>query len=74
MPVDLLEAPAAERVPADLLRESREFFADEDAARRWFRSPMRSLGGRTPEEAAATAEGARAVRDIFVRVRHGVVG
>ena len=75
MPADVLDPPAVPPATASaVFAEARGFFADEEATRRWLRSPLASLGGRSPEEAAETPEGAREVLDIFVRVRHGVVG
>lgn len=51
-----------------------EVLEGPDAAAGWLRTPLPSLGGRTPLEAARDAPGARAAEDLLVRLEHGVFG
>ena len=61
-----------------LLRVSRLFdkavdvFEGEDAARVWFRTPQKALGGSTPLDFAETEIGAREVENLLGRIEHGV--
>ena len=64
-------APRAEPTAWEVVRR---FFGDEERASRWFHAPHRVLGGKTPAEAAETAEGTWEVRAIIGRVEHGVFG
>ncbi len=49
-----------------------EVFGDIDAARQWFREPLRTLRGQSPLAYADTEPGAREVEDILGRLEHGV--
>jgi putative toxin-antitoxin system antitoxin component (TIGR02293 family) len=49
-----------------------EVFGDIDAARRWFKEPLRTLHGQSPLDYADTEPGAREVEDILGRLEHGV--
>lgn len=62
-----------------LLRASRVFGkglalfdGDLDATRAWFSAAAPALGGRTPQEVAATEVGAREVENLIGRLEHGV--
>jgi putative toxin-antitoxin system antitoxin component (TIGR02293 family) len=55
-----------------LLQLAQEVFEDREAAARWFRQPLRGLGGATPLEACATEPGAREVEQVLGRIEHGV--
>lgn len=50
------------------------FDGDEDAARRWLRTPKESLGGSAPLSYATTEVGAREVEELIGRTEHGVYG
>lgn len=49
-----------------------EVLGDKQAAREWFKSPKRALGGKSPLEYADTEPGAREVEDLLGRIEHGV--
>lgn len=62
-----------------LLRVSRVFGqalalfdGDLAATRGWFAGPAPALGGRTPQDVAATEVGAREVENLIGRLEHGV--
>lgn len=56
-----------------LLAETLELFeGDKEAARNWFTSPNRALGGRSPLETSATETGTREVENLIGRLEHGV--
>jgi putative toxin-antitoxin system antitoxin component (TIGR02293 family) len=48
------------------------FDGDADAARRWFTSGARALGGESPLAFARTETGAREVEHLIGRLEHGV--
>ena len=48
------------------------FESNIDAARAWFSSPKKALGGKTPLEFARTEVGAREVENLIGRLEHGV--
>jgi putative toxin-antitoxin system antitoxin component (TIGR02293 family) len=71
-----LSQDASER----LLRVSRLFEravslfeGDEAGARQWLETPLPSLGGLKPLDAARTEPGAREVEDLIGRIEHGVI-
>lgn len=56
-----------------LLAQTLELFeGNQDAARRWFTSSNRALGGRSPLEVSATETGTREVENLIGRLEHGV--
>ena len=56
-----------------LLGQTFELFeGNHEAARQWFTSPNRALGGCSPLEVAATETGAREVENLIGRLEHGV--
>ena len=69
-----LKADEAERVLrlGQLLRMADEVFADREAAVRWFRRPLRVLGGKSPLQLCATEFGAKEVEQTLGRIAHGV--
>lgn len=58
---------------ARLLDKAVEAFGDnEGLAARWFKSPARGLGGKSPLEFAQTEIGSQEVYALLVRIEHGV--
>lgn len=56
-----------------LLAQTFELFeGNKEAARNWFTSPNRALGGRSPLEVSATETGTREVENLIGRLEHGV--
>ncbi len=49
-----------------------EVLGDLDKARRWFSTPKRALGEKTPLEFCDTAPGAEEVMNLLGRIEHGV--
>lgn len=49
-----------------------EVLGGKEAARKWFKTPLRALAGQSPLEYADTEPGAREVEDLLGRVEHGV--
>lgn len=54
------------------LARAADVLGSEVAARRWLESPLTALGGRTPLDALATAQGERDVGRVLGRLEHGV--
>lgn len=57
---------------ASCFQRALEVLGDVQKARRWFSSPKRALGGRTPLELCDTGPGAEAVEHLLGRIEHGV--
>lgn len=57
---------------ASCFQKSIEVLGDIQKARRWFSSPKRALGGKTPLEFCDTGPGAEAVEHLLGRLEHGV--
>lgn len=49
-----------------------DVLGDPDAARKWFKQPIRALAGKTPLEYCDMELGLREVEDILGRIEHGV--
>ena len=74
-PEQRLKADASDRLVqlAILYAEGFDLFGEEKF-RRWMDSPILTLGGRRPVEFISSTVGIRLLRDIFVRIEHGVFG
>ncbi len=74
-PEHRLKADATDRLVqvAILYAEGFDLFGEEKF-RHWMESPILALGGRQPVEFITTMAGIRLLRDIFVRIEHGVFG
>jgi len=57
---------------AAAFQRSVEVMEDLDKARRWFSSPKRALGGKTPLEFCDTEPGADEVMNLLGRIEYGV--
>lgn len=57
---------------ASAFQRSLDVFEDLDKARRWFSTPKRALGDRTPLEYCDTGPGAEEVEHLLGRMEHGV--
>lgn len=55
-----------------LFERTVEVLGNDDAARRWMKSPNRALGGKTPLEYAETAPGVKEIENLLGRIEHGV--
>ncbi|MBL4664646.1 MAG: DUF2384 domain-containing protein [Nitrospinaceae bacterium] len=55
-----------------LFHRAAEVLGDLTETRRWFSSPRKALGGKTPMELSDTDIGAREVEDLLGRIEHGV--
>ena len=51
-----------------------EVFANQEKAIHWLHSPNPSLEGKTPLAAAQTDQDHQEVKDVLVRIEHGVLG
>jgi putative toxin-antitoxin system antitoxin component (TIGR02293 family) len=56
----------------DVTARAIEVFGTREKALRWLKTPVRSLGDRTPLSLLNSAEGAAQVQDTLGRVEHGV--
>lgn len=56
----------------DVTARAVEVFGTREKALRWLKTPVRSLGDRTPLSLLSNAQGAAQVQDILGRVEHGV--
>lgn len=57
---------------SQLFHRAAEVLGDLTETRRWFYSPRKALGGKTPMELSDTDIGAREVEDFLGRIEHGV--
>jgi putative toxin-antitoxin system antitoxin component (TIGR02293 family) len=57
---------------ASLFDRASQVLHKQDRVQRWFKSPQKALGGKTPLEYADTEPGAREVEDLLGRLEHGV--
>jgi putative toxin-antitoxin system antitoxin component (TIGR02293 family) len=57
---------------ASAFQKSIEVLGSLDKARRWFTSPKRALGDKTPLEFCATDIGAEEVCNLLGRIEHGI--
>lgn len=57
---------------ASAFQRAIEVLGSLDKARRWFSSPKRALGGKTPMEFCDTEPGAEEVCNLLGRIEHGV--
>ena len=55
-----------------LFQRAAEVLGNIEETRRWFSSPRKALGGKTPMELSDTDIGAREVEDLLGRIEHGV--
>ena len=69
-----LQLTESERVfrLASLFDKAVDVLGDEERARRWFKTPLKALGGKTPIEYSDTEIGSREVDDLLGRIEHGV--
>ncbi len=71
-------SPAPGQVPADIGRLVRvvaravEVLGTSEKALRWIKTPVRSLGDRTPLSLLDSPEGLTSVEDALGRIEHGV--
>lgn len=74
-PEQRLKADATDRLVqlAILYAEGFDLFGEEKF-RHWMESPILALGHRKPIEFITTMTGIRLLRDILVRIEHGVFG
>ncbi len=68
------KADESERVfrLATLYERAREVLGTNESVKRWFHSPVKGLGGKTPFEFADTEPGAREVMDVLGRIEDGI--
>lgn len=57
---------------ARLFERAIEVMGSEQNAQKWFQSPVKGLGGKTPLEFADTEPGAQAVEAMLDRIEDGV--
>lgn len=55
-----------------LVKMAHEVFGSEEKTRKWFKTPLPMLGGKTPLECFVTEAGALEIEDILGRIAHGV--
>ena len=53
-------------------KATQVFGHDESLAARWFKTPARGLGAKTPLEMVDTEIGAQEVHTLLIRIEHGV--
>ncbi|CAN5678351.1 DUF2384 domain-containing protein [soil metagenome] len=51
---------------------ARRVFGDPDAALEWLRTPNRALDGRVPLALLKTGSGADLVKEVLLRIEHGI--
>ena len=56
---------------ARVLRQARDVWESEAAAKDWLQGPVRALGGKTPVELLDTAEGRRQVSEVLRMIETG---
>jgi putative toxin-antitoxin system antitoxin component (TIGR02293 family) len=55
-----------------LFQKALEVLGEPEEAKRWFTTPKKALGGKTPMEFSETDVGAREVEDLLGRIEYGV--
>ena len=55
-----------------LFDRALEVLGEKEAARHWFKTSNKALGGRSPLEFADTEPGAREVEELLGRIEHGI--
>ena len=68
------EANQATRLREVLAEAIDAFGGDAEKARRWLRSPVEHLGGKTPLEMLATEAGTALVRESIGAIAYGGLG
>jgi len=56
----------------DVLARAIEVFGEREKALQWLRTPVRSLGDKTPISLLSTTEGLTRVRDVLGQIEHGI--
>lgn len=71
---ELFKPDESERIlrVASAFQRAMEVLGSLDKARRWFSTPKRALGGKTPLEFCDTEPGAEEVCNLLGRIEHGV--
>jgi len=71
-----LTSQLAERVAmaTEVVHLAHRVFEDAETANRWLQKPNRGLEGERPWALLRTGPGANLVRDVLLRVEHGVYG
>lgn len=71
---ETLKASVSERLfrVSALFQKALEVLEDRIEAQRWFTTPKKALGGKTPLEYSETDVGAREVEDLLGRIEYGV--
>ncbi len=71
---DTLKSSTSERLfrVSALFQKALEVLGETEEAKRWFTSPKKALGGKTPIEFSETDVGAREVEDLLGRIEYGV--
>jgi putative toxin-antitoxin system antitoxin component (TIGR02293 family) len=67
----LVESERVFRLGA-LFDKAMAVLGNETQARRWFKTPQKALGGKSPLEYSDTEIGSREVEDLLGRLEHGV--
>lgn len=69
-----LRSSASERLlrVSTLFQKALEVLGETNEAQRWFTTPKKALGGKTPFEFSETDVGAREVEDLLGRIEYGV--
>jgi putative toxin-antitoxin system antitoxin component (TIGR02293 family) len=63
---------SSQRRSAKSKKQQSKFFGTREKAMRWLKTPVRSLGDRTPLSLLNSPEGVARVQDTLGRVEHGV--
>jgi putative toxin-antitoxin system antitoxin component (TIGR02293 family) len=71
---ELFKPDESERIlrVASAFQRAMEVLGSLDRSRRWFSSPKKALGGKTPMEFCDTEPGAEEVSNLLGRIEHGV--
>jgi putative toxin-antitoxin system antitoxin component (TIGR02293 family) len=71
---DTLKASTSNRLfrLSALFQKALEVLGEPEEAKRWFTTPKKALGGKTPMEFSETDVGAREVEDLLGRIEYGV--
>src|ERR1019366_9005299 len=71
-PAPMQESASGSDAVIDVTARAVEVFGSSEKAMRWLRTPVRSLGDRTPLSLLGSPEGVARVQDTLGRVEHGV--
>lgn len=67
-------AAKATNMDSDVLGQADRVFGSHEKAVRWLERPHPALNNKAPLQLLATEDGVARVRDMLIRIDHGIIG